>query len=227
MLPLLLVTACTGRGVDRSDAVPLRAALEIRPIVDGDPFEEVLAETAQGTRPLPEHVSPYAPLEVEVEHGELGSPVRPPIPTTRVVASSRATLEQALRQAGPVPAGRAVVYEQQPDERWTMLVVDTTEGLVLGPDTGLTLGEGEPGSGYEGVFLLLPPQDAQTFERLTRDHQGGRLAIIEGDEVLLAPTVQEPVPGGTVLITPGTNDTPASTFERLAGRPAPAPAEAR
>lgn len=215
-----LACACTGRGIDRSDAMPLRATLEIRPVADGDPFEQVLADTAQGARPLPPHVSPYAPLDVFVEEGQQTSPALPPVPVFHIRAGSKETLEQLVRQSEPAPSGRAVAYEPRSDGQWALMVVDTTEGFVLGPQTGLKLAPGDPGSGHHGVYLLMSPEDGVAFERLTRKYEWRRLAILDRDEVLLAPTVQEPVSGGEVLLHPGTDGTPQAMLERLAG-PAP------
>lgn len=216
---LASVVACTGSGIDRSDAVPLRTTLEIRPIRDGDPYEAVLADTAQGARPLPEHVSPHAPLEVEVQRTERTSASSPPVPVIRIHARSREMLEQLVTYSEPAPSGRAVVYEPQPDERWEALVVDTTQGMVLGSDTGLKLAPGAAGSDLHGVFLLLPRDEAASFELLTRQHDGSRLAIIDDDEVLVSVMVTEPISGGDVLISPGTDGSAAAMFERLAGQP--------
>ena len=40
---LALVVGCTGGGIDRSDAVPLREALEVRPVADGDRYVDAIA----------------------------------------------------------------------------------------------------------------------------------------------------------------------------------------
>lgn len=213
------MVACMGTGIERSGAVAARATLSIRPVADGDPYVETVAAAAQDTLP-----------EVVVTSETIYSRRLPPVDSLRLRAGSKMTLVDAVERAGPVPTGLAVAYEheaEQPDQpRWSMVVVRRDEGMVLGPDTlvkpAWAPATKEPQE-LEGVFLLLGPDDGRAFEQLTIAHDGRRLAILDRDEVLMAPTVQEPIGGGQIMISPGGDSSAAELYERLTGAPLPAP----
>lgn len=224
-----LLAACTGAGIDRGDAVPVRATLAIRPVADGDPYVETLAATAQDTLVEPRAEAGPEPA-VEVTPHTLYSARLPPVDTWQLHAGSKETLADLVRRAGPVPPGLAVAYEEisgavvPASSRWSVLALRSDQGMVLGPDTRVKMAwasQTEQHSGLDGVYLLLDRDDARAFEQLTIEHDGRRLAIVDGDDVLLAPTVNEPIGGGQLLITPGGPVSAAAIFERLAGAPPP------
>lgn len=209
------LAACTGRGIDRSDAVLVRASLAVRPVADGDPWVDTIAATAQGTLSAP---------DVEVAEEVMTSRSLPPVRSRRIHARAKPTLVDLVGRAGPAPAGLAAAYERERDDRWGLVVVRIDGGMELGPATAATLAWGtEPADQREpeGVYLLLDRDDGQRFESLTIEHDGRRLAIVAGDEVLMAPTVQEPIGGGQLLISPGLEGTAVDLYERLTGHLAP------
>jgi hypothetical protein len=214
-----LLAACTGRGVDRTGAVPARAALEVRPVADGDPWLRVIAAPAQ---------DPRAAHVVEITTETVYSHRLPPIETTRIRASTKPALVELVAQAGPAPGGLAPGYEQERADRWSLLAVHVDDGLMLGPDVLVKLawdpaqGDPSPAPQPSGVLLLLGPDDARAFERLTTEYEGCRLAILQGDEVLMAPTVNEPIGGGQIQVHPGTEGSAEELYVRLTGQPAPA-----
>lgn len=212
------LAACTGRGIDRSDAVPIRASLAVRPVADGDPWVGTVAATAQGTLTAP---------AIEISSQTLWSRSLPPVEAL-AMRGPKVTLEALARQAGPVPAGLAVAYEHEREDRWSLVVLRADEGVVLDVTTLVTLAwapepadQSKAEADPEGVYLLLSPDDGERFERLTIEHDGRRLAIVDGDEVLMAPTVAEPIGGGQLLITAGADGSSAELYQRLSGQPAP------
>ncbi|MCA9712557.1 MAG: hypothetical protein KDK70_42405, partial [Myxococcales bacterium] len=168
-----LAIACTGAGIDRSDAVPVRATLSIRPVADGEAWPERMARVAGQTAGL------------EVEATTIQSRRLPPVPAYRIRAPTKAALQALVRSTGQIPVKLQVGYERESEGRWWALVVRTDQGLVLGDDTRVKLSHEPDG---ESLFLLLGSDDASAFERLTIEHDGRRLAIMDGNEVLLAPT---------------------------------------
>lgn len=209
------MAACTGRGIDRTDAVPVRTSLSVRPVADGDPWVETIAATAQGTLAGP---------AIEVVEVPIVSRSLPSVRSQQVYAGTKQTLVDLVARAESAPAGLVAGYERQRDDRWALVVMRVDDGMVLGPDTLVKLSwatePGEP-SDPEGVYLLLDRDDGERFERLTIEHDGRRLAIADGEDVLMVPTVQEPIGGGQLLISAGEGSTAAELYERLAGRPAP------
>lgn len=194
--------------------MPVRASLAVRPVADGDPWVGTVAATAQGTL-----VAPAVEISSRTLHGSRSAPVQ-----AHTLRGTRATLEQLAERAGPAPTNLAVAYEHERDDRWSLLVLRVDEGMVLDVTTLVKLawapGPAEQAEA-EGVYLLLSPDDGERFEQLTIEHDGRRLAIVDGDEVLAAPTVVEPVGGGQLLITAGGDSTAAELYERLSGQLAP------
>lgn len=220
------LSACTGQGIDRSDAVPIAANLAVRPVADGDPFVDTLAATAQDTLAGPELEARMGP-RIDVTQQVMTSRSLPPVRSQRISSTTRERLVELVDRAGPAPAHLSAAYERERDDRWSLVVVRAHEGMELAPTTLVKLAwgtepreQGEP----EGVYLLLDREDGQAFERLTLEHDGRRLAIMTGDEVLMAPTVQEPIGGGQLLITAGNGSSAGDLYQRLTGHAAPAPA---
>jgi hypothetical protein len=214
-----LLAACTGRGIDRTGAVPVRGTLEVRPVADGDPWLGTIAATAQGT---------LAAHDVEVTTETAYSDRLPPLQITKIRAGTKGTLTALVERAEPAPSGLRPGYEREREDRWSLLAVRVDEGMTLGADVLVTLAWGQTRGDQapaapepEGVYLLLGPDDGPAFEQLTLAHDGRRLAILQGDEVLMAPTVNEPIGGGQILINPGTDGTAADLYQRLTGQPAP------
>ena len=209
------LAACTGQGIDRSHAVPVRASLAVRPVADGDPWVGTVAATAQGT---------LSASGIEVVEEVMTSRSLPPVRSQRIHAREKPALVELARRAGPAPAGLAVAYERERDDWWGLVVVRVDEGMELSPATAVTLAWAEePGRrpDPEGVYLLLDRDDGEQFETLTIEHDGRRLASLAGEEVLMAPTVQEPIGGGQLLVSPGAGASATDLYERLTGLDAP------
>ncbi|MCH9683660.1 MAG: hypothetical protein K0V04_19660 [Deltaproteobacteria bacterium] len=201
----ILVTACTSAGVDPAGSVLARASLRIAPIVGGEPYLGTVAEAA--------HRDPA--LGVDAEASALYSQTLSPISTHLITAASRAAL-RAVR-VKPVPAGLSVAYQQLHDERWRMWVVDEDRGFVLRPGTRVKLERAAEGV---MVYVLFEGDDRGALERLTTETIGGHLAILNEDEALMVPAVMEAIPGGQMLIDPGSSS-PEALYERLTGQAPP------
>jgi hypothetical protein len=211
---LAAVAACTGAGIDARDAIPARAMLSIRPVADGDPYVEAVANAARA-----------GVAGVHVQRELMPSQRYPPIDSVRVRAPAKESLIEAVGRAEPVPPDLAVRYEDegpypgQPERsRWALVVIRTDQGMVLGSDTKVKPTTARDDVEHEdvGVYLLLGSDDARAFEQLTIDHEGRRLAILADEEVLMSPVVNEPIGGGQILVSPG-HRSAGELLEKLTG----------
>jgi len=86
--------------------------------------------------------------------------------------------------------------------RCELLYLD--ESAALHVATGATARlQTDGATGAPIVVMELAPSDAQAFADLTRRFVGHRLAIRLDAEILSSPVINDPIPGGTVWITPG------------------------
>jgi hypothetical protein len=66
----------------------------------------------------------------------------------------------------------------------------------------------QPGSGRRpGVLVTLTPAAKEALATYTKTHIGETFAIVIDGRVALLPTINEPIAGGEVLLTPGIDDT--------------------
>ena len=88
-----------------------------------------------------------------------------------------------------------------------------SQGQVLDLEEFLPLFSGEqvdsaaigadPNTNARVVTFVLKSEGAQLFEQYTRDHTGEFFAIVLDGEVISAPEINRPIPGGRVQITSG------------------------
>lgn len=201
------MSACTGK----RNAVPLVRQVEFLPLADGAPYPRALGEW----------LYEFPPEGVDVRFEPQFSPRLPPFDTLVLEADDRARLEAALHDPAPTgespptpPSGMRIVFEEietqlqpgaAPVTRWRAHVVDTQRGFVT---SGATASVKFPSrkDEYGGLQLFLSDQDAERFHTLTTEFDGRRIAIALGDRALSVPVVNEPIPGGEVMITPGGSD---------------------
>lgn len=200
------------------------AQLALRPVADGEAWPDAMAQAlwreqeqgmelrADGKR------ADDPPPHLEVEPYTISSPSTPPIPTWRIGGGRKALGEALTRARAKIaaPAAGDIVpaYEQQGDG-WELRFVHTVGGFELEPGALAKLGEPDE-QGQIGVVVFLAEGDGARFEQLTREHVGRRISLVHGDESLMTPVVLEPIPGGTLWITPG-DGRPAELLSRLVG----------
>ncbi|MFY0537983.1 SecDF P1 head subdomain-containing protein [Nannocystis pusilla] len=69
------------------------------------------------------------------------------------------------------------------------------------------------------IRVRLTPEDSQRFAALTAEHRGHRLAVIQDDEVLTAPTLLEPLTTGELEIpSPRRRAEAQAALDHLLGR---------
>lgn len=51
------------------------------------------------------------------------------------------------------------------------------------------------------LTIVLEPEDAAAFHKITKDHQGETLAVYCGERKLLEARLMEPIPGGEIRIS--------------------------
>ena len=119
----------------------------------------------------------------------------------RMVADDPALLQQA--EAGTVPAG----YELLPTAEGGQLLVSKQVEF-----TGDNINDAQAGFTHDNrpsVNLKLDNAGTSIFADLTRNHVGRRTAMILIDqgkaEIVTAPTINEPIPGGNVQISGSMN----------------------
>ena len=119
----------------------------------------------------------------------------------RMVADDPALLQQA--EAGTVPAG----YELLPTAEGGQLLVSKQVGF-----TGDNINDAQAGFTHDNrpsVNLKLDNAGTSIFADLTRNNVGRRTAMILIDqgkaEIVTAPTINEPIPGGNVQISGSMN----------------------
>lgn len=152
------------------------------------------------------------PVEgVEVRFEPQLSPRLPPIDTLVLEAADRELIESALGAAPKPPTGMKILFEEthempepgaEPITRWRAHVVDVERGFAaVGASASVKFPSKK--DEYGGLQLFLSEADAERFHQLTTAYDGRRIAIALGDRALSVPVVNEPIPGGQVMVTPG------------------------
>ncbi len=119
----------------------------------------------------------------------------------KLVDDDPARLQQAL--AGKMPEGREVLYEESTDESGRI----AKHPVLLFKQTLLTgdrLTESKVGiddRGRPAVSISFDNEGARTFDRITGDSVGKRLAIVLDGVIQSAPTIQARISGGSAQIT--------------------------
>lgn len=118
------------------------------------------------------------------------------------------------------PAGRRYGYEEVVAHdgvaRWRMHCM-LAQGLELRALASASVVDEE--DGRVTVRIAMTAADARAFRALTESHLDRRIAIVDGDEVLMAPVVKTPIPGGVVSIDLGAGERePRLAANELLGR---------
>ncbi len=106
---------------------------------------------------------------------------------------------------GNVPAGSEILYqaeeasEARRDTPQPYLVRERT--LLTGASLTDASVQIDPQFNEPFVSIEFDRKGARTFEQITRENVKERLAIVLDNKVYSAPTIQEPIPGGTARIT--------------------------
>ena len=95
------------------------------------------------------------------------------------------------------------------------------QGIVIRRVTDIHVQRG--GGGYEVAMSLLPA-DSRAFAGLTRRMTGGSLALVVGNRLVTAPSVQGPITEGKILITGATRQADAERLVRVLKGITPPPA---
>ncbi len=74
-------------------------------------------------------------------------------------------------------------------------------------------------SGRKQLSLKFVAADKRSFFELTKRIKGRKMAVIVDDEVLSAPIVMESIPGGSVILTPGVDQSLEAMTASMFGAP--------
>jgi hypothetical protein len=210
LAPAAFVPGCTAT----TPALELERPLVLTPVDDPrGALQRVVAAV---------RADPQAGLDV----GELtlaGDGQAPAAHETFVTGPEKHVLEDYIRthpELAP-PAGYAFGYERLRDDTrtyWRMHCVEAGGLAVRKLSSALLSQDAE---GRPRIRVHLADEDAGRLAGLTAAHVGRRLAVVQDDEVLMAPVVREPLTGGELEITLGAVTTSAEArvmLDHLLGR---------
>ncbi|MDC0722139.1 SecDF P1 head subdomain-containing protein [Nannocystis bainbridge] len=165
---------------------------------------------------------PQAGLDVG-EVPLVGDGQGPAVHETFVTGPEKHVLEDYIRthpELAP-PAGHAFGYERLRDDGrtyWRMHCVEAG-GLALRKLGSALLSQ--DAEGRQRIRVRLLSEDVGRLASLTAAQVGRRLAVVQDDEVLMAPVMREPLTGGELEITLGAVTTSAEArvmLDHLLGR---------
>ncbi|MCY1011850.1 hypothetical protein OV079_41105 [Nannocystis pusilla] len=191
LAPAAVTPGCTGAA---KTEVELVRPLVLTPVDDS---KGALKRVAEAVRADPQS-------GLEVESGEVaGEGGGPAVQENFATGPEKHVLEDYIRthpELAP-PADQAFGYERLRDGEgrtsWRMHCV-RAGGLALRELAAADLIEGP--DNRPRIRLRLVPEDSQRFAALTAEHRGRRLAVVQDDEVLTAPTLQGPLTTGELEI---------------------------
>jgi hypothetical protein len=219
----VLLLGCTARGPSREGAVPITARLALRPAADGEPWVRDIADAIGLEQELHSELrADGTPAErgvpsIEVSQNVISSEYFPAVHAMRIHSARRESLADALTRArdqATTLAGDIVPVYEHATDGWDLLFVHDAGGFELEPGAVAKLEPGRDGEDA-GVAVFLGEGDGVRFEQLTREQLGRRVAVLDGDESLMIPTVKDVIPGGTLWITAGADEPPDALFARL------------
>ncbi|WAS93323.1 SecDF P1 head subdomain-containing protein [Nannocystis punicea] len=218
---LVLALALAPAAVTSGCSGPAKAEVELkRPLVltPVDDSKGALARVAEAIRADPQS-------GLEVESGEVaGAAGGPAVQENFATGPEKHVLEDYIRthpELAP-PAGQAFGYERLHDGEgrtyWRMHCV-RADGLSLRKLAAADLIDGP--DDRPRIRVRLSPEDSQRFAALTTEERGKRLAVIQDDEVLMAPTLLEPLTTGELeipLAAAATRAEAQAALDHLLGR---------
>lgn len=212
LAPAAVTTGCSGAAKAEVELVRL---LVLTPVDDS---KGALKRVAEAVR-----ADPQSGLEVE-SVAVAGVDGGPTAQENFATGPEKHVLEDYIRthpELAP-PADQAFGYERLRDGEgrtyWRMHCV-RTGGLALRKLAAADLIEGPENQPRIRVRLL--PEDSERFAALTAEHRGRRLAVIQDDEVLTAPTLLEPLTSGELeipLAAAATRAEAQAALDHLLGR---------
>ncbi|HEY7589582.1 MAG TPA: protein translocase subunit SecD [Candidatus Limnocylindrales bacterium] len=146
-------------------------------------------------------------VEARVNQTGVAEPVVTTQGTDRIVVempgvTNREAIERLVGQTGrldfvPIPPG------ETPPIQGTSIDLKTHTPLFSGDElTSATIGT-DPTTGGRTVNFILEPRGAELFGKHTAEHVGDYFAIALDGRVISAPRINEPIPGGQVVISAG------------------------
>lgn len=172
-----------------SELVGRHASFEIRMVDEGSSLVDELELPAGIERHLDTHGS---------------------APHAFLVADDREVLEQLGRDE--LAFGRVGSWEESFDparERWRTYAVQ--EARITGVDVADAYVATNP-DGTSSVMVTFGARGAQVLDEITRRGVGDRLAIIVNGEVMSAPVIRAPIPGGRAQIQLGRRESVAEAL---------------
>ncbi|PCC70297.1 hypothetical protein SAMN02745121_03374 [Nannocystis exedens] len=191
LAPAAVTTGCGGAA---KTEVELQRPLVLTPVDDS---KGALRRVAEAVR-----ADPQSGLEVEssVVAGVDGGPT---LEEHFATGPEKHVLEDYIRthpELAP-PADQEFGYERLRDGEgrtyWRMHCV-RAGGLALRKLAAAELVEGP--DARPRIHVRLTPEDGQRLAALTAEQRGHRLAVVQDDEVLMAPTIREPLTTGELEI---------------------------
>lgn len=198
-LALAIGPACTRNEAEAGAIVELERPLLLLPVDDPSGALAAVVAAIQA--------DPESGLDFDEAVHPVGS--GPPIRESFATGPNKHVLEDYIRthpELAP-PAGFIFAYErlERRDEpaRWRMYSLRQAGGIELRALAGATATVVD----YRPqLHVRLGPDDARAFTALTTDLVGHRLAIVQDGEVMMAPRINEPIPGDTLVIDLGGDD---------------------
>jgi preprotein translocase subunit SecD len=137
-----------------------------------------------------------------------GTPTKDDSPTVKAVA-----LAVPIEMRPVVESGGTAVKDPQTGESLSvdepMMTIEHLDGAEIGQDQ----------SGSWMLTIHLNDKDSATFEDWTREHTGERLAVLIGDDVVVAPTIQAAISGGDIQINGDfTKEDVEALLDKITGR---------
>ncbi|EDM80136.1 hypothetical protein PPSIR1_35837 [Plesiocystis pacifica SIR-1] len=174
---------------------PLGRALVVAPLADAHPWSMALL-TAAAHRDDPDD------SELEASLGRRTGAAGRPAPDPILRAPERATLEALLASheaAHARPEGLRPVYLDE-GESWRLLFVEDADAVEVGPGQGLLRLVDTP-AGLR-LRLRLAKEPGAALRALTEARVGDRVALVDGDVVLMLPTIHEAITSGELELPP-------------------------
>ena len=135
------------------------------------------------------------------------------LPVGTLAGRSDKVVEEELRASGKLSELQRYIAAWEGEERTDALIVTRSATVTREHVGDASVGANDFGEPH--VEVRLTKEGAQAFEAMTTRSVGRRIAIIVDGELMSAPVVQEPIPGGKLWITlpPASS---AGTADRLA-----------
>ena len=197
--------ACTSK----RNAKPVQSDLSFYPLADGDEYLQELGQAFHELEP---------PSTIRFHDEAVTSDRLPPLPIVVYESPELDPLREEFVRVFedrpdllPAERGYKVLYErtlayesphEPPAPVWRAHIA-ATKGALHSSAAEASVHYPDGDDEYGSVSIYFSKADGEAFESLTTLHEGRRIAIARNDIAYSVPVVQEPIPGGQVMITPG------------------------